>query len=567
MATTVFQITPYSSYSLMRDGFTIDDRYHTVPFDDRPDPTQYFQKIQTGDNNLRVQLLSDFTPTLRLYDCNDVFIKNIAFTSRTIVGASFLVYDAVPDYSDVPEGAYYLKLTYTDETDTLQTLRTFMLDMADDWPDTMLLEYTNTFNDKGVIFVNDDNTLMVFGFRMELSFDEYQPLSLDIDYIDQNYDNEVLNNTPYDNEKLYTQVAPDWAIKKMNLVFTLNKVAIDNQYYNRVDGSKFTPVRPDHGVMIDGLNFRPTCWSIDIIPNQNFNLQQYQTGVVPTGDLIVIKKAKIYDSVAADFTATGLFTINSNLIRLAITNKNFDVFTLKLGTSTGDDDIATIEVVNNPDTGTPDLTSSYDIGHLFNTPTDVFVSGIDGTNLKVAFDWNQYDAPTLNPVTPGTAAPKGTVTIYEEITLGDFVLDWDIGTGLGLRNWVGWCLSGTNGTKNRAGKYSQGWNKAEVGPSTRGTEVGNSNNEVEITRDFLPAEGIALFDANVNNTRGDIITTGSNVARSGNPPSSTYLNYELLKGVTGEEPSLGISQKLGSGNPLSIEPDSWIDVWVVKITD
>jgi len=571
MATTVFQITPYSSFNLMRDGFTIDDRYHTVPFADRQDPTNYFQKIQKDDNNFRVQVLSDFTPTLRLYDCSDVFIKNVPFVSRVILNASFLVYDAVPDFSDVSEGAYYLKLTYTDESDTVQTYRTFMLNVAEDWPETLLLEYTNTFNDKGVLFVNDDNSLMVFGFRIESSFDEYQPLSADIDYIDQVYDTEVLNNTPYDNEKLYigtdqvTGGAPDWAIKKMNLIFTLNKVAIDNQFYNRVEGSKFTPQRPDHGVLIDGLNVRPTYWSIDIIPNQNFNLQQFQTGVIPTGDIIVIKKAKIYDSIAADFTATGLFTVNSNLIRLAVTNKNFDVFTIKLGTTAGDDDIANIEIVNNPETGTPDLTGSYDIGHTFTVPTDVFVSGIDGTNLKITFDWNQYDAPAITPVTPGGGVPKGTVTVYEEPTPGDFVLDWDIGTGLGLRAWVGWCLSGTNGTKDRAGKYSQGWNKDEVGPSTRGTETGNANNLATIERSNLPAVGIHLFDDAVNNTAGDTITPTSNVARNRSAGGSS--NYDMLKGRPGVEPGMGLSEKLGDGDPISIEPDSLIDVWVVKITD
>src|ERR1051325_3657510 len=235
MATTVFQVSPYSSYRFANEAGITDSRYHTVLFDDRFDPTNYFQKVQKNDTNLRVQLLSDFVPTLGLYDCHDKFIKNVAFTSRVITNASFLVYDAVPDYSDVPEGSYYLKLTYTDENDVLQDLRTSPLNVAEDWPGTLLLEYTNTYNDKGVIFVNEDKSLLVFGFRIEASFDEYQPLSADVDYIDQVYDSEVLNNTPYDNEKLYigtdqaTGGAPDWAIKKMNLIFTLNKVAIDNQ--------------------------------------------------------------------------------------------------------------------------------------------------------------------------------------------------------------------------------------------------------------------------------------------------------------------------------------------------
>lgn len=572
MATTVFQITPYSSYRFVNENPAVDSRYHTVLFDNRFDPLNYKQKVQQDDNNLRVQLLSDFVPTLGLYDCHDKFIKNVAFTNRAIQNATFKVYDAVPDFSDVAEGAYYLKLTYTDENTTVQDLRTSPLNVAADWAGTLLLEYTNTFNDKGVIFVNDDNSLLVFGFRIEASFDEYQPMSDDVDYTDQVHDSEVLNNTPYDNEKLYigtdqlTGGAPDWAIKKMSLIFTLNKVAVDNQYYNRVDGAKFTAVRPDHGVMIGGYNFRPTYWSIDIIPNQNFNLEQLTTGDVPAGDLIVIKKAIIFTGVAASFSVAGKFTVNSNLIRLAIENNGLDLFTMLLGTSLGGHDIATIEVVNNPDTGTPDITGSYDIGHVFKVPQTVFVTVPGGVSLKVTFDYNQYDAPVLNPTTPTAgSSPKGSVAIYEEITPGDFVLDWDIGSGLGLRAWVGWCLSGTNGTKDRSGKYSQGWNKTL--PLTRGTEVGNSGNELTLTRDVLPAEGIAMFTTDVNVTRGDTITEDSNVARANNSSTGIYLNYELSKGTTGVEPTLGISAKLGDGDPLPVAPDSWIDVWVVKITD
>lgn len=570
MATTIFQVSPYSSFSFMRDGFTFDDRYHTVPFDDRGDPTNYFQKIQQNDNNFRVQLLSDFTPTLRLYDCSDKFVKNISFTSRAILNASFLVYDAVVDYSDVDEGAYYLKLTYTDENDVLQTLRTCMLNVSEDWQGTLLLEYTNTYNDKGVVFVNDDNSLLTFGFRIEASFDEYQPLSADIDYTDQNFDNEVLNNTPYDNEKLYigtdqlTGGAPDWAIKKMNLIFTLNKVSIDGQFYNKVEGSKFTPVRTDHGTLINGENVRPTYWSIDIIPNLNFDLQQLNTGDSPTGDLVVIKKAKIYDNVSTDFVASGLMTVNSNLVRIAVTNKDFDEFTILLGTTDGGDDIATIDIVNNPDTGTPDLTGSYDIGHVFNGATDIFVSGINGTNLKIVFDYNQYDAPALNPTNPSGNVPKGFVTIYEEIVTGDFALDWDLGTGLGQRNWTGWCLCGTNGTKDRKGKYSQAWDKTQ--PLTRGTETGATGNNIELSKPQLPNVGLYMFTNDINTTASDTPTSSSNVARA-RSVSGQPLNYEMVKGTPSVVPTLGLTEPMGAGDPISIAPDSWIDVWVIKITD
>src|ERR1700704_4274783 len=106
MATTVFQVTPYSSFRFVNENPAADPRYHTVLFDDRLDPTNYFQKIQKDDTNLRVQLLSDFVPILALYTCHDIFVKYIPFTSRAIQNATFLVYDAEPDFTDVDEGAY-----------------------------------------------------------------------------------------------------------------------------------------------------------------------------------------------------------------------------------------------------------------------------------------------------------------------------------------------------------------------------------------------------------------------------------------------------------------------------
>jgi len=546
VATTVFQVSLFSSYRFANESPVSDGRYHTMPFDDRFDPTNYFQKVQKDDNNLRVQLLSDFVPTLALYDCHDKFIKDIPFTSRTIQNASFLVYDAVPDYTGVAEGSYYLKLTYTDENSVVQDLRTSPLNVADDWEGTLLLEYTNTFNDKGVIFVNDDKSLLVFGFRIEASFDEYQPLSDDIDYIDQVHDSEVLNNTPYDNEKLYigtdqvTGGAPDWAIKKMNLIFTLNKVAIDNQYYNRVDGSKFSPTRPDHGELINGANVRPTYWSIDIIPNLNFNLQQLNTGDIPTGDIIVIKKAwPLTPTVfTGSFSVAGVFTDNTNLIRLALWNNGLDAFDVLIGTTPGAQDIAKFEV-------TADLTNSLDIGHPFNSATTVYVTMPDGVNVKAYLDYNQYDSAAIDPIAPTSFGFKGMTMIYTEITEGDFALDFNIATGLGLRNYVGWALcDGQNDTQDRTGKYSRCWNKSL--PLTRGTRTGNENSQLIQTEDQVG--------------RHRHLTPNSNDASGYGKPA------------TGDRPQEGPDMYTNynrdtEAEPMDISPDSLEDVWIVKITD
>jgi hypothetical protein len=563
-----FQISPFSSTRFVNENPVYDPSFNTRPFDDAIDGLDYFQKVQKNDSNFRVWLLSAYDDVaLKLYTCDDKLFKTVELINGPVItDAPFLIYKGVVDFSDVDPGSYYLKLTYTDNTATIQDLRSAPLDVEELHEGTLAYDYTNTFNDKGVVFINDDNSLEVFRVRVEGSIDEYQPLSDDVEFIDQYHDIDVLNNTPYDQHKNYIGTSnqggiPDWLIKKMNLIFTLNKVQIDGVLFAKVEGSKFTPTRPDSGYLRNGnILVRPTFWVIEIQPNDNFFQGQFSTGPSSNSDIIVIKKAKTFDNVGADFSVAGLFTDNTNLIRLAIINKNQDTFTLKLGTTAGGSEIATIVAEIDPVSGVVPLVSSNDIGHPFTAPTEVFISGINGTNLKLTFDYNQYDAAPINPPANGTGGfVKGTLYIYYERTPGDFALDWDAGSGQGKRDFLGCSLAGFNGVPDRANKYSRGWDKTV--PTDRGQEIGAPGNLIAIEKANLPAEGLAMFDNSVNTTRGDIPTTNSNVARSGNPPTGQYLNYESLKGRAGQEPTLGLTAKMGDGDHIDISPDSIADVY------
>lgn len=544
MATNVFQITPYSSFRFVNEAGITDDRYHTLPFDERPDPLNYFQKIQKTDTNFRVQLLSDFVPTFQIFTCKDIFVKTVDFSTRTVVDATYLLYDAEVDFSDLDEGSYYGKLTYVDELTVLQDIRTSPLYIAEDHPETFLYQSTNTYNDKGVVFVNDDKSLMIFSIRVESSFDEFQPLSDDVGFVDQPYDVEVLNNTPYQNEKLYIYIVPDWMIWKLNLYFTLNKVKVEQTYYARVEGNKFSPTRPDYGTLLPNGLLRPTFWSIDIIPNFNFNLEQINPGDTPTGEIVVIKKVwplpPFTASFTASFTIAGVFKTFSNLIRVAITNTGLDEFTMKLGTTVGGDEIATLDVK-------PILTGSYDVGHNFSGVTTVHVTIPSGVNIKALFDYNQYDAPDITPPDAGITGsmPKGATLVYTELVIGDFALDWNVGTGLGQRAWTGWGLcDGQDGRPNRSNKYSRGWDKSQ--PDQRGQQVGNP--------------GSLLVQSENQVGRHRHLTPNSNDANGFGKPA------------TGDRPQEGPDMFTNYNtdvdpDPMDISPDSLYDVWVIKITD
>lgn len=562
-----FQISPFSSTRFVNENPVYDPSFNTRPFDDKIDGLDYFQPVQKNDSNFRVWLLSQFDDVaLSLHSCNDTQIKTVEFLPGPVIdGAPFLIYTAVVDFSDVAPGAYYLKLTYTDDNDTVQDLRSAPLDVDDLHENTLAYDYTNTYNDKGVVFINDDNSLVVFRVRVEGSIDEYQPSSDDVEYTDQYHDVDVLNNTPWDAHKNYIGTShqggiPDWYIKKMNLIFTLNKVQIDGVLYAKVEGAKFTPTRPDSGYLRDGnILVRPTFWVIEIQPNDNFYQGQFSTSGKSNSDIIVIKKAKILDNIGANFSVAGLFTVNSNLIRIAIVNKDQDAFVMNIGTTAGGAEIGSIVAEIEPVSGVVPAISSNDIGHPFEAPTEVFISGINGTNLKVTFDYNQYDAAPLNPAANGVGGfVKGTLYTYYERATGDFDQDWDIGSGQGRRDFLGCSLAGFNGVPNRAGKYSRGFDHTV--PSDRGQEIGAPGNLLAIEKANLPAEGIPMFDDSVNVTRGDIVTPDTNVARSGNPTVFQVLNYEMLRGRAFTEPTVGISAKMGAGDELDVSPDSIVDV-------
>lgn len=547
MPSNIFQITPYSSFRFVNENLNTDLRYNTLPFDDRRDDLNYHQKIRTNDTGFIMQCLSDFPVTFEIWETclgyDDQLVQTVPTTSQIIQDETFLAYTGSPDFSGFTEGTYYGKVTFIDENDFAQDYRTSPLAIAEDWTDTLLYEYTNTYNDKNVVFIDDNGDAIVFSFRVEGNFDEYQPSSDDVDYTDQTHDVEVLNNTPYDKEKNYIGTAPelggipDWAIKKANLIFTLNKVSIDGQYYSRVEGSAFTPVnRPTNQLL------KPTFWSIDIIPNLNFNLGQLKTGDIPTGDIIVVRKAypeqPPYPTITGSFIVAGIFKINSNLIRIALTNTGGDVFTMLIGITLGGSEIRTFNI-------TGDLTQSLHIEYLFNSTQTVYVSVPDGVNLKCIFEYSQYDVKPSNPPGASGVIPKGFTTVYTEVVDGDFALDFNVGTGLGMRDWTGWCLSGTNGTPDRTGKYSRGWNRTI--PSARGTNTGNADSSLELSAAQLP----------VNNIPFNIDYKGGS---AGFPVLSTY--------TQGEGNPLGpININTGGeGDPIDISPDTLEDVWVVKLT-
>lgn len=541
--------------------------YNTLPFDSKIDNNYlngpYFQKWQTGAgfDAPSMQFLSDWDLTLKFYkynSFNSVFADTLYQTVELepvigfpITGVTFTAYEATVDFSTFAEGNYYGEVSYVDDADVTRVWQTSPLSVKNEHKGTLKYEYWDVVNTKGIIF----STGIRFCLRIEGNIRNYKPSSVNTEFEDQNYNTTTLDDIPYRVQSNFIGTAaglPDWIIDKMNLIFSVKIKSIDGVFYNKVAGSKFDVTRPSQIPIEDGF------LSIEIIQQDNFFIDNLITGDGNNeGDYVVIKRAKIYDLVGASFDIQNIFTVNTNLIRIALENKALDTFVLKVGTTAGANDIAEFEING-------EATDSLDIGHVFNVNSTVYIAVPNGVNLKVTVDYNQYDAVNITPA-PISIFPKGYKGMYEEVTPGDYDIAWNV-TGMGNVGtpWEGCAISGTNGTKSMDDCLPIGWDHTL--PLTRETYVGVPGNNIFITRGELPAEGLEMFTTDVNPTFGDLVTPTSNTARSGSTGGSRVGNYDMLKGTDGVEPSLGLTAKLGSGDPLVITPYSLITVFFVKIS-
>ena len=559
----VFQVPLINPFRFVNTNVytNADPRYNGLPFDATKDGFMnpngaYFQKWQTNDYTT-FQFQSDFAgATFKLYDFySDQLVASFDVTLKDtpIVGVTWKVYECTVAFAEIDPGFYYGVLSYVDQDEVTQIIQTSPLAVADYWDKTLLYEYKNTQNDKGIVW----DTGIEMSIRVEGLIREYTPKSLREDYVDQPYDAYVLNDIPYRTFKNYIGSAkglPDWLIDKMNIIFTINALQINGVYYTKESGQVFEVTRPQNGDNENGFA------SIKIIQNENFNLAQYVTGSTPGNNAFQVIAEQIpYYNNNANIAITGIFKIHSSLIGLAIWNRSAVPLTILVGTTNGGDDIGTFPL-------TDDVTSWVAIDKVFKEPTDVYITGIEGALLDINVRYDYYDAVTQNGGgSSGGFVPNVEYTYYE-FTSGDFVRDWDVATGLGNAGtaFEGCALlDGQNGTINDAGLFRRGYDK--LFPLQRQTVQGNADSKVTIPRAALPAEGVEMFTTDVNPTFGDNISTTSNVARSGSTGAGHAGNYDMLKGNIANVPTLGLSADLGDGDPLDITPACLVMARFIKL--
>lgn len=401
------------------------DKYNTIPFDLQPTQRTvngcYYQKWEFGDDT-KIQYLSDYSDvTITVYKLGTrTAVATIVPVEKVsnIQNQTFKVYEAEFDFSDYGNGFFYAEISYVDDDAVLNIYQSQAWYTASKWPETVLFEYKNSFNNYSVVF----ETGIVFNTRLEAQIREFSPQFDDELYIDQMHNATQLGSVPFKQFKLTTQYLPDWALNLLNWVLNVDEKQIDSVYYEKTTGAKLEIQR------VDGYAYGIA--TIDVTPVENFFLQRLKSGDMADGLYTIITKRLQYIDNAVNRTITGVFRANTTLVRIDITNKGLDAFTVNVGTTDGGSELGQ-EVFTETD-----ATGVVLIHEHFDSDTPIYITGVAGAqlNLFVIFDQDDEPAININGGEPTGLYAKGTFAYFLEIEGGDLEANWDLASGLGKPN-------------------------------------------------------------------------------------------------------------------------------------
>lgn len=519
---------------------TFNPIYNNLPFDFQQPQKPYAQKAKRGLPQT-LQVLSDWVPEFKVYEAESgILVDTIAGATPTngILEQTFTLYEFTINWGNYDAGFYYLESHYTNDESELKIERSGLIQTADNFPQTVVVQYTNSSNAFSAIF----STGIVFALVVEGNIEDYTPAFEDVVYNDQDYNATKLNSIPHREFTFYVGSnrgfagIPPWVADKLNWAFACDQIQLDGQYYQNTDGSKWEVTRTDQlAPNFIGLK-------IQIIEVINRYLQSYEPGEIPENAIQVITRTRTYSDVSSDITIAGIFKDFSLLTRIIIYNLGGDIFTITAGTA-----IDGSEPITTPFITSGQLKEVWEINELFEGVETLYLQGLTGVNCNIVVEYDQLDAPNVLPQTAPKPFVKGTRYSYEEVTIGDFETDWNIGTGEGNvgTKFEGCVISGTNGTKDMNGLLEIGWNPSL--PLTRDTLVGNVNNSKTLITANLPSFDVPVGRDNKGGGGGVLVLSSQNPGPGGH--GSTALHFT------------------GSSTPIDISNRARVTCFFVCITD
>lgn len=249
-------------------GATLPAQYHFKHMDDwwfseqiqmYAHQPRYFAKWQNNDA-IEIQVQTNGLGPVQIEVLNAKGeVQNsiaLAFVNDPAITAPQILYEGTVDLSTLAEGAYYLHLTAGVGADVAEMISE-PLHIKADWPDTLLIKYSNKKNKQACIFTTGYNP----SFRVEGWIDTFKPEAQFTTHINQPADIELLNGIPYRTHKLnigFDQGHPDWVFDKLNRITLLNRVLYDGEQYSRDSDAKWEAINiPGSPLKFSSLQIRP----------------------------------------------------------------------------------------------------------------------------------------------------------------------------------------------------------------------------------------------------------------------------------------------------------------------
>jgi hypothetical protein len=265
-------------------------RYHFVQMDDNWFANQvkfyigeadYYQKFQLNDTaNIQVRTNGIGPVRMDLYNCDGEIVRtvNLDQIETAAVVSPNVLFEGTMNFLELEEGVYAIVLT----AGTGSTLVQFISEkiyLKQDWPMTLLFEYTNNRNKQSTIFSTGYNPSM----RVEGWIGDFEPGSKFATYEDQPADMQLLNGIPFRKYKLNIGVndgVPPWLIDKINRIMLLTDTSIDGLAYTRNADAQFEK--------IDVPGWPMKYWTLEIREASNRDTVTLNTDGELNSDLTVV---------------------------------------------------------------------------------------------------------------------------------------------------------------------------------------------------------------------------------------------------------------------------------------
>jgi hypothetical protein len=224
----------------------MDSDFYAKTLKDYQDKKYYCQIFQQSQTVLlqfysSVGTLSTFQFARFLDDKGNVFTQKtvtVALESGTYYG--MYLYTVRIKLFDMPEGIYFLQLIH-DNVSTSETAIFEPIDIKQHHPNSIQIDYYNTYNTQSFIFVDSSYVPQI---RIKANITENTSSAFRT-YEDQNYNVESISGTAWREYELNTRPIPMWEKDKLERITLLNSNKYDGKLLTRPEGAKIEPKNSD----------------------------------------------------------------------------------------------------------------------------------------------------------------------------------------------------------------------------------------------------------------------------------------------------------------------------------